>query len=64
MNDWRKRGAPGGHAGDAVMALGFIGAAVWYWQQATGFGEHVVGLLKACVWPAFLVYDALKSLGG
>jgi hypothetical protein len=32
-------------------------------QQADGVGEHVVGLLKAFVWPAFLVYDAFQALG-
>jgi hypothetical protein len=36
---------------------------VWFWQQADGFGEHVVGVLKGLVWPAFLVYDALRALG-
>jgi hypothetical protein len=49
--------------GDAVYALGLIGAIVWYWQQADGLGEHLVGLLKGFVWPAFLVYDALQALG-
>ena len=48
----------------AVYCLGFIGAAVWFWQQATGFGEHLVGFLKAFVWPAFLVYDAFQALHG
>ena len=48
--------------GDAVYGLGLIGALVWYWQQATGVGEHALGILKAIVWPAFLVYDALKAL--
>jgi len=50
--------------GTAVYGLGFIGALVWFWQQATGVGEHVVALLKALVWPAFLVYDAFKVLRG
>lgn len=50
--------------GDAVYALGLIGAAVWFWQQADGFGEHVVGLLKALVWPAFLVFEAFSGLQG
>lgn len=56
-----RRGGPGG--GGAVYGLGWIGSVVWFWQQAQGFGEHVVGVLKAFVWPAFLVYDALKALG-
>jgi hypothetical protein len=50
--------------GGAVFGLGFIGALVWFWQQAEGFGEHVVGILKAFVWPAFLVYDAFKAMNG
>ena len=55
----RGRSAPGG---GAAYGLGLIGAAVWFWQQADGFGEHVVGLLKALVWPAFLVYEAFQAL--
>ena len=45
-----------------MYGFGLIGAAVWFWQQADGFGEHVVGLLKALVWPAFLVYEAFEAL--
>ena len=50
--------------GGAVYGFGLIGALVWFWQQANGVGEHVVGVLKGFVWPAFLVYDALKALRG
>jgi len=50
--------------GNAVYGLGLIGALVWTWQQAEGVGEHLVGILKALVWPAFLVYDAFQALGG
>lgn len=48
---------------NAVYGLGFIGAAIYYIMQATGFWMGVVGILKALVWPAFLVYEALKQLG-
>ncbi|MGZ5222155.1 MAG: hypothetical protein ACXWC7_18865 [Chitinophagaceae bacterium] len=48
---------------NAVYGLGFIGAAVYYIMQATGFWMGIVGFLKALVWPAFLVYEALKQLG-
>jgi len=34
---------------------------VWYWKQANGFKGHFGGVLKAIVWPAFLVYDAFKK---
>jgi hypothetical protein len=51
------------HGGEAVYGLGFIGAVVYYISTATGFWVGVLGLLKAIVWPAFLVYAALKFLG-
>lgn len=47
-----------------MYGLGLIGAAVYYIQQADGFGAGVVGFLKALVWPAFLVYEMLQHLGG
>ena len=50
-------------SGNAVYGLGLIGAAVYYIMQATGFWMGVLGFLKALVWPAFLVYEALKQLG-
>lgn len=43
--------------------LGFIGAAVYYLSTATGFWNGVLGILKALVWPAFLIFEALKFLG-
>ena len=48
----------------AVYGLGFIGAAVYFISHATGFWMGVLGFLKALVWPAFLVYQAFKYLGG
>ena len=47
----------------AVYGLGFIGAAIYYITTATGFWMGVLGFLKAIVWPVFLVYGLLKSLG-
>lgn len=46
----------GGAGGGGLYGLGFIGAAVYYLQHAAGFWLGVLGLLKAIVWPAFLVY--------
>lgn len=51
-------------SGGAVYGLGMIGAAIYYISHATGFWMGTLGLLKALVWPAFLVYEALKSVGG
>jgi len=52
-----------GACGGAVYGLGFIGAAVYYISTATGFWNGVLGFIKAIVWPAFLVFEMLKSLG-
>lgn len=49
-----------GRGGDAVYAIGIIGAAVYYIQTAAGFWMGVLGILKALVWPAFLVYSLLQ----
>lgn len=42
--------------------LGVIGAAIYYISTATGFWMGVLGILKALVWPAFLVFELLKFL--
>lgn len=49
----------GAGAGTPVYFLGFIGAAVYYIQAATGFWMGVLGFLKAIVWPAFVIYKIL-----
>jgi len=46
-----------------TYVLGFIGAAVYFISNATGFWAGVVGFFKAMVWPAFLVYEALNQFG-
>ena len=51
--------ASGGACGGSVYFIGFIGAAVYYIQQSATFWQGVVGVLKALVWPAFLVYKLL-----
>jgi len=45
-----------------MYGLGLIGAAIYYLGQATTFWAGAIGILKAIVWPAFLVYEALKAL--
>jgi hypothetical protein len=50
-------GASGG-----VYGLAFIGAAVYFIQQATSFWGGVLGLGKAIFWPAVLMYKLLAFL--
>ncbi len=51
-----------GPGGGAVYGIGMIGALVYYIQQASSFGEGVLGVLKAIVWPAMLIYQLLGFL--
>lgn len=46
----------------AVYGLGFIGALIYYIAHASNFWMGVLGILKALVWPALLVYELLKFL--
>lgn len=52
----------GNGAGGALYFVGFIGALVYFWQQANGFWDYVIAVFQAIFWPAFLVYELLKSL--
>ena len=52
-----------GATGAGVYFLGFIGAAVYFIGAATSFWVGVLGVLKAFVWPAFLIHGLLKFLG-
>jgi hypothetical protein len=49
-------------ASEAVYGLGLIGAWVFYIGHATTFWLGVLGFLKGIVWPAMLVYEALKYM--
>lgn len=46
-----------------MYGLGFVGAAIWFIQHAPTVWLGLIGILKALVWPAFLVYYALKYFG-
>ena len=46
----------------AIYGLGLIGALIYYLQNSTTFWAGVLGILKALVWPAFLVYKLLGFL--
>ena len=55
-------GAPANGVTSGAYGLGLIGAAGYYIQSATSFLDGVIGLLKALVWPAFVVYELMKFL--
>lgn len=59
-----KKGPYGSYesCGGAFYFLGAIGAAIYYIGAASTFWTGVLGLLKALVWPVFLVFELLKFL--
>ena len=60
--DQNKKCGSGGGAAGGAYGLGFIGALVYYLQHADTFYVGLIGVLKALVWPAFLVYKLLEFL--
>lgn len=50
-------------SGSAVYGFGFIGAVIYYISTAESFLMGVLGVLKAIVWPAMIVYEFLQSFG-
>ena len=46
----------------AVYGIGLIGALIYFIGQAPSFWMGVLGILKALVWPAILVYKILDFL--
>jgi len=60
--DWKCKTKDSGCGGCAYF-LGFIGAAVYYISTAPSFWVGVWGVIKAAIWPAFLVFEILKYLG-
>lgn len=60
----RQRVVRSAGGGDAIYGLGVIGALVHYIGQADGFAQGVIGMLKAFVWPAFMVYDLFRFISG
>ncbi len=57
----RKRGGSNGVLGGGY-GLAFIGAVVYFVQHAHTFGQGILGVLKAIIWPAILVYGLLEHM--
>ncbi|MFC1501084.1 hypothetical protein ACFL58_01375 [Elusimicrobiota bacterium] len=47
---------------DSIYGLGVFGAAVYFILRASGFWMAMLGILKAIVWPAFMVYSLFEVL--
>jgi len=49
-------------SGGGMYFLGGFGAFLYYLQHAATFSDGLMGLLKAFVWPAILVYHLFAFL--
>jgi len=58
---WKNKSTSAG--GGAVYGLGLIGALVFYLQQATTLSQGLLGVVKAILWPGFLIYKVFQLLG-
>ncbi|OGL32968.1 hypothetical protein A3F64_01715 [Candidatus Saccharibacteria bacterium RIFCSPHIGHO2_12_FULL_42_8] len=52
-----QNGATGG-----VYFAAYLGAVIYFINQANGFWEVVWAFFQAIVWPAFLVYGAFTAM--
>ena len=59
---WHHHGGNGA-TGGGIYFLGMIGVAVYYISQVDGFWLVVLAILKAIVWPAFLLHKVFSLLG-
>lgn len=53
-----ERGGPAG----GFWFMGYIGAAIHFVSQVDGFGNVIWALLKAAVWPAYLINKVFELL--
>lgn len=60
--DGEKRRRYQGGASTPLYCMGFIGSLIYFIQHAATFGEGVMGILKAFVWPGVLVYKLCEFL--
>lgn len=56
------KGMRGSSASGAVYGMGLIGAAIYYIQHAATLLAGLIGILKAILWPAILIYKLLEFL--
>lgn len=52
----------GGTQSEALYGLGVLGAIVYFMQGVVGFWPVIVAVLKAFIWPAFVVFKILGML--
>jgi len=60
---WKKERVSCHGSGSAIYGLGFLGALFYYVTTATSLWAGIIGVIKAILWPAVLVFELMKYLG-
>lgn len=47
--------------GSCFYFMGFFGAAFYFISAATSFGAGFLGVLKALIWPALMVFNLFQQ---
>jgi hypothetical protein len=48
--------------GFGIFLATYVGALIYFFDKADGFGESVLAFLQAAVWPAYLVNHVFTML--
>lgn len=51
-----------GSSSNPIYGFGLLGALYYFLTTAVSFSDSLLGIVKAILWPAFLVYQALSLL--
>lgn len=57
-----KEKGQGGNIAGGIYGMAFIGALIYFISHAATFWIGVFGVIKALLWPAFLIYYVLEFL--
>ena len=45
-----------------VLFMSWVGALIYFVQLSDSFGTFILAVLKACVWPAYVIHNVLQVL--
>jgi hypothetical protein len=51
-----------GGSSNAIYGLGVVGALAYFLQGTNGFGAVIIGIGKAIIWPALVIFKLLTYL--
>jgi hypothetical protein len=46
-----------------ILFMAYIGAVIYFYSVEPGFWGFILALLKAAVWPAYVLFEVLGLLG-